>query len=545
MFDWDILSNPKNLEELRSILLNSKLQNLSEKEFLNPPHPVSLLNERFFSNEFFSNLKKAKELIFEEISKNNLIIIHGDYDADGVCATSIMFQTLKFSLNYDNVLFLIPDRFEDGYGLSDKTVQKLLDLAFNQNFLLITVDCGITSNPQVDYLVNLGNKVIITDHHHKPEVLPNADVVVWNDHVVGSTISWLLALGLGNKDPKIMSFASIATVTDVFPLVGFNRSLIKHGLEVLRTNPPLPIETILDFNNKNYKETSVYDLGFIIGPRLNSAGRIGSADTSLELLNTQARDKAWELVSVINEINLKRQRITEESVSALRIDEENLPKIIFVYSDDFHEGVMGLIASKIVQKFNRPALVISKNENKYKGSARSIKGINIINILKEFKDEFISVGGHDMAAGFSFDPSKYEDLKVKLENYMENNFKNFNFKKTLNISGNINSELINFELINLISSLEPFGNGNEEPNFSVKALVVKEIRTIGEKKNHLSLKLSDGIREFKGLIFGYDSNSYDLYLGLKVDIAFKIRKNEYKGNTTIDLNIIDIKTSND
>lgn len=544
MYDWEILSNPENLEILKAKLIESKLKNFTEEEFYNPPHPVNLLNDKYFEVDFFDSIKKAKEIINQAISDNLLILIHGDYDADGVCATTILYQTLKNTLNYQNVFCLIPDRFEDGYGLSDKTIKKLLDIAFNQNFLLITVDCGITSVSQVEYLKNLGNKVIITDHHHKPEVTPDADAIVWNDNVVGSTISWLLSLGLGNKDPKVMALASIATVTDVFPLIGFNRSLIKHGLDSLRSSPPLSIETILDFNNKNYKEISVYEIGFVIGPRLNSSGRIGSADTSLDLLNAENRNKAWELVSVINEINLQRQKITDDSLSILNIDSGNLPKVLIVFNENFHEGVMGLVASKLVQKYNRPALVISNNEDKYKGSARSIKGVNIIEILKKFSEDFISVGGHELAAGFSLAPEKFLEVKDKIENHFETELKDFNFNKKITIAAIIDSSIIGLELLKFLNKLEPFGNGNEEPLFCVKNLSIKEIKFLGEKKNHLSLLITDGVRDFKGIIFGYEPETYDLYLGLKIDIAFKIRKNEYRGNTSIDLNIVDIKNSN-
>jgi single-stranded-DNA-specific exonuclease len=544
MYDWSILSNPKDLGSLKNTLFNSRLGNFNEEEFISPPKPVELLNSKHFDLSFFENLKKGKELIQKAISSGKLILIHGDYDADGVCATSIIYQTIKHSLDYPNVLTLIPDRFEDGYGLSDKTVSKLLDLAFNQKFLLITVDCGITSVNQVKVLKDLGNEVLITDHHHASEALPPADVIIWNDKIVGSAISWLLSLGLGNKDPKIMSLAAVATVTDVFPLLDFNRALIWHGLKILRDSPPLSIQAILESNNKNYKEVTVYEIGFVIGPRLNSSGRIGSADTSLELLNSVSQSKAWELVSVINEINIKRQKITEESLAITDFSTENLPNVLIVFNENFHEGVMGLIASKLVQKYNRPSLVISKNGDHLKGSARSIKGINIIEILKEFSSDFISVGGHELAAGFSLAPEKLELVTKKITDYITNSHRDFNFNKTLGVFAEVESSLLNFDLLNLVSKLEPFGNGNEEPLFCIRNLSIKNINPIGAKKNHLSLKLSNGIREFKGLIFNFDKDYYSLYLGLKIDIVCKIRKNEYNGNVYLDLNIIDLKTSN-
>lgn len=545
MYDWEIQAQSSTYSELKNQILKNTLGEFTEEEFFNPPHPVKLLTNRFFDEGFFYSIKKAKEIVFSAISENQLILIHGDYDADGVCATSILYQTIKRTLNYQNCICLIPDRFEDGYGLSDKTVQKLLNLSFNQNFLLITVDCGITSVDQVAYLKSLGNKIIITDHHHMSDQIPEADVIVWCDTVVGSTISWLFSLGLGNKDSQTMSLSSVATVTDVFPLVGFNRSLVKHGLEVLKTNPPLSIETILDLNNKKIENTSVYDLGFVIGPRLNSSGRIGSADTSLELLNSENREQTKFYVNLLNEVNLKRQKITEDSIESVVVDSSNLPKILVIYQENFHEGVMGLIASKLVQKYNRPALVISKNENKYKGSARSIKGVNVIELLKEFKDLFLSVGGHELAAGFSLLPENFNLLKSKLENHMEENYQNFNFNKKIKVTSELDFNLIDLNLINFIEKLEPFGTGNEEPVFCSRYLIVKEFRFLGEKKNHLSLILEKDGKSIKGMFFSFSKDSYDLFLGQRIDIVYKIRKNEYRGNITVELNIVDLKITND
>jgi single-stranded-DNA-specific exonuclease len=545
MYDWEIQSQSFSFTDIKRNLLQNSLGDFSEEEFFNPPQPVKLLNSRFFENYFFDSIKMAKEIIFSAISENKLILIHGDYDADGVCATSILYQTIKNTLNYQNCLTLIPDRFEDGYGLSDKTVQKLLDLAFNSNFLLITVDCGITSVSQVNYLKNLGCSIIITDHHHAGNEKPNADVIVWSDKVVGSTISWLLSLGLGNKDPQVMCLSSIATVTDVFPLVGFNRSLVKHGLSVLKTTPPISIETILDLNNKNIKQITTYDLGFVIGPRLNSSGRIGSADTSLELLNSENREQAKFYVNILNEVNTKRQKITEDSLNEVEIDSNALPKILIIYKDKFHEGVMGLIASRLVHKFNRPVLVLSSNEGNYKGSARSVKGINIIEILKVYKEDFISVGGHELAAGFSLKPGNFENLKTKLLDHMDKFYKEFNFNKKLKVTTELNIDLIKFELTDLLDNMEPFGTGNEEPLFCSRDLIVKDLKFLGEKKNHLSLLLENQNKIIKGMFFNFDKEVYDIFLGVKLDLVYKVRKNEYKGNFNVELNIVDIKIKND
>lgn len=541
MFEWEINSKVSSFEELKNQLISQRIGNLSIDEYLNPSQPVTFINSTYFDEDFIFNLKKAKEIIFDAISKNELIIIHGDYDADGVCATSIMLKTIKNTLNYENCSYIIPDRFEDGYGLSDKTLQKILDLSFNQKHLLITVDCGITSVSQINELKNLGNRVILTDHHHKPEILPNADAIVWSDKVVGSAIAWILSLGLGNKDPKYLSLASIATVTDVFPLTDLNRSLVKHGLQVLRSNPPLPIKKLINNSNKEIKDINTYDLGFVIGPRINSSGRIGSADISIDFITSEDEDDISELLTTIDSVNLKRQKITEDSLEELKIDSENLPKIVIAYNEDFHEGVMGLIASKIVQKYHRPALVISKNHDKLKGSARSIKGINIIEILNTFKERFLSVGGHELAAGFSLDQGNLEALKNDLTIYFETNFKDFSFIKKIKVDSEIDFNQVDFETLKFIDTLEPFGSGNEEPIFCTKNVIIKDIKFIGEKKNHLSLILENCNKSIKGILFNYDNSFSNLYLGQKIEVIYKIKKNEFRGNLSIDLNLIDIK----
>lgn len=538
MFDWDIFTNSDDFETFKKNLISKRFGEISN---LDISSPIDFLKNGFFDEEFNLSIRKAKELILDSIKNNELIIIHGDYDCDGVCATTIIYRTIRDVLGYKNCVYLIPDRFEDGYGLSNNTLRKIYDISFNQKFLLITVDCGISSFSQIEDIKRNGNKVVLSDHHHKPEILPNADIIIWSDKVVGSTLSWILSLSLGNKDTKFMSYATIATISDVFPLININRSIVKHGLEILKKEAPFAIKALMKKAGKEIKDISTYDLGFVIGPRLNSSGRIGSADFSIELLIHDNEDEIEKYCSEIEEVNKKRQQITEESLKNLNIDPLNLPKIVVVYDENFHEGVMGLIASRIVGKYNRPALVISKSDGFLKGSARSIKGVNIIDLLVEHKDLFISVGGHELAAGFSLEESNLEILKEKLSKYMDTHFENFSFKKKISIDASIPLKLINLDTLSFLEKLEPFGPSNEEPNFCTFNAIIRNINFIGKEKNHLSLIFSDGTNDKKGLLFNFDEKYKQLYLGQKVDIAYKIRKNEYNNNTSAELNIIDIK----
>lgn len=542
MFQWEVLNVSDSLEDLKDFILKSRLGGLTKEEFLNPPVPVSFINKDFFSEEFLENLKKAKQLIFEAISENKLILIHGDYDSDGVCATSILLDTLSKTLNYPNCGYVIPDRFEDGYGLSNKTVKKLLDLSFNQNFLLITVDCGITAILQVEHLKALGNKVIITDHHHQGENLPNADALVWSDKVVGSTLAWILSLGLGNKNPEYLSLASIATITDVFPLKDFNRSIVSHGIDILRKKPPLFIMELLKSLSKKKEDITTYELGFVIGPRLNSSGRIGSANIAVEMITSLEETKVKECVSIINNNNVTRQSITTESVESIEIDESNIPEIVVSFNPSYHEGVMGLIASKILQKYNRPVLVISGDEDLLKGSARSPEGINIIEVLNRMSDLFVSFGGHAQAAGFSLKPENLDVLKNKSVEVFKEIYKNHSFEKRIKVDSLIGLNVVNEELCKFIDSLNPFGPGNLEPIFKSDGLMVTEIKYIGSEKNHLSLKLESNNDKFKAIFFGFEKNKYpELYLGQKIDIIYKVKTNLFNGRKNIDLHLIDFK----
>ncbi len=540
MFDWEVKTNSKSLAELEDNLILSR-EIVNRDEFFKPKDSVMYINS--FPSEFIENVKKAKELVFEAIKAQKPIIIHGDYDADGVISTSILFSTIKDFLNYPQVSFLIPDRFEDGYGLSDKTLQKILEMSPSQNFLLITVDCGITSISQVEKLKELGNSVIVTDHHHMGEMTPSADALIWSDKVVGSTLSWILCLSLGNKDSRLISMVATATITDVFPLKDFNRALVKEGLEILRRNPPISFKRLLENQNIKIEDVSVYHLGFVIGPRLNSSGRVADARLSTTLILEKDPVKIDSCLAEINLLNQRRQKYTSDSIEKFRFNKDSLPRIIVLYDEDFHEGVVGLIASKIVQEYHRPALVISRNEDFLKGSARSIKGINIINIINEFKHYFKGCGGHELAAGFSLEEENLEPLKLALQKYMEEHFTEEDFKKRLKVDSEIDLSMINFDLMELLKKFEPFGPANEEPIFLIKNARLTEIKKIGQNKNHLSLMISQGNFKFKGLFFSYPEEFEYLYLGQDLDVVFKAKVNEFNGKTNIDLHILDIKTN--
>lgn len=538
---WNILSQyTGTISELIPFLLAARGLDTSEKinEFLNPP----LIKDYFsnFTNDFKESLKSARNLINNCIAKNIPIVIYGDYDSDGVNATAIIYSTIKDELGYQNIRYFIPNRFKHGYGLSIKALDEILANYKNEEILFITVDTGITGAEEVRYLKSLGHFVIITDHHQKPEDVPQPDVLVWNDEIVGSMVSWFLSKALGSKNNKSISMGAIATVTDLFPMVGINRSIVKTGLDILNSESPLGVKNLLDVSGKK-GEITTYDLGWVIGPRLNAAGRLEDANLALELLLEKEQSKSFELAQRLNTVNLSRQDKTIEMYDLIDVDEKNLPKIIVVANEKYHDGIIGLVASRLVQKYYRPSVVISSENEIGKGSVRSVAGVNIIEILRNFEDLFVDIGGHPMAAGFSIKKENIEVLKNKLIEHADSVISNDLLVPEIKIDLSIPLNLITLNLLDEVDKLKPFGLGNEQPVFVTEGLIITDISKIGKDASHLSLKITDGNSVNKAIWFGGAEKGSHLNLGDSVDIVYSVNRNEYNGKTYIDLVIKDLR----
>lgn len=514
-------------------------------EFLKPLHPLKYKSE--LSETFLKSLQTASSLINECISKQMQIIIYGDYDADGVCATSILYNTIVNELKYDNVMPFIPSRFEHGYGLSKKAILEIQTKLNNKNALFITVDSGITSAKEVEYLKSKNHKVIITDHHQKPKDVPKPDILVWEDKLVGSGVAYFLAKELGSKDDTNLAYAAIATVTDIYKLIGINRSIVVHGLKVLNKNPPLGIQSLLsqlDYKNKNITS---YDLGWGIGPRLNATGRMMDAKTSFRLLTSDNKNTSQKLAKNIIDVNLERQNQTEKMYEHINIDKSNLPSIIISASEKYHEGIIGLIASRVVQQFYRPCVVISLEGEIGKGSARSINGINIIELFRKFQDLFIDVGGHPMAAGFTIKSKNIPKLQKELTKYLTKNINPNVFVPTINVDAQISLSMATHTTYKTFSLLEPYGYGNSQPKFATNNLSVVSKNYLGSDKQHLKIRLYDKKtdRFINGISFNYAQNLQCTFdIGDKINVVYRISENTFNGKSDIELLIVDIKPCN-
>lgn len=546
MKKWIIQDDYKNDSDLISQLLLSKgIENV--QTFLNPLS----INEAFktFPQDFKEALKKGAQLVHEFIQADKPIIIHGDYDADGICSTAILFNFLKHELKYVKVFSFIPNRFEHGYGVSKKSVNAVLEKVCGElgnedakEVLFITVDSGITAVGEIDYIKSLGHKVIITDHHQPPKNLPAANEIIWSDKLVGAGIAWLFARALGSKDPQSLALAALATVTDLQPLLDFNRSLVKRGLEIINTNPPFGLAKLLDITSWRGGEVTTYDLGWVIGPRLNASGRLVDAAESLRLLTEKDPLKVAEVAHKLNDINMERQDKTLEMYEfASGIDSENLPKIIVSVSENYHEGISGLVAAKLVQNFFRPSIVISLNDGYGKGSVRSVHGVDIISILRRFENLFESLGGHPMAAGFTIKHENISVLQQELLKAAESEISDDLLCETLNIDLKIPLTEVSMALVDDLDKLKPFGLGNEEPVFVSENVGLMDVSFMGKDKQHVALKLYDQGKYYKAILFNGAELVGDLVFGDKLDIVYTIKRNSFNGHESVDLILKDFR----
>lgn len=542
MKKWNILNNSSDTNILELLLENRGLKTAEDKKkFLEPLAISTLLYEQ--TPEFKKCLKEVKELVEQAIKSKTPIIIHGDYDADGVCATAILFNTLKNELKYEDTHAFIPNRFDHGYGLSKKSIDELLEkIKPKGRVLYITVDSGITAVEAVEYLKAMGHTVIITDHHQKPSKLPPADCILWNDQMVGSGISWVLSRVLGSLDPKSIALAALATVTDLQPLLNFNRSLVKEGLNVINSNPPLGLKKLLDTSGKLNGEITSYELGWLLGPRLNASGRLSNANDPLSLLTEKDENLIAEIAQRLNEINVQRQDKTLEMYEVAKFDDtQSIPKIIISANEKYHEGIIGLVAARLTQKYYRPAIVISLAEEHAKGSVRSVNGIDIIAVLRKFEELFVNLGGHPMAAGFTISKENLIILQERLLAYARDAIDENLLQPSLEVDLKLPLEMVNLELTEQIKQLKPFGIGNNEPIFVSENVGIAGINTVGKENQHTSLRLYDGFKYYKGIFFNGSEQCKNLSVGQKINIAYYVKENNYNGTRSVELIIKDFQ----
>ena len=512
-------------EDIIGILLKNRG---ADKQFLHPKDPREFTAKDVGIDS--AALKKAIARIRTAIKKKESIVVYADYDADGITAGAIMWETIH-SMG-GQIMPYIPHRTEEGYGLSVKGI----DTARQQYdpSLIITVDHGITAHEKVAYAKSLGIDVIVTDHHVAPDKLPDC-TIIHTTQLCGAGVSWLVAKEMGKPD---IALAAIGTIADMVSLTGTNRSIVKYGLAELNKTKRVGILALLRDAGLTLGELTTYDVSHVLAPRLNAMGRLVHAMDALRLLCTHSQDKAILLAQKLGLTNKERQQLTIDTTAhALRgLSLKTHKKLIFISHDTYNPGVIGLVAGKLVEEYYRPAIVIAQGRDVSKGSARSIPGFNIIETIKRFSDLLVDAGGHPMAAGFTVETKNLDVLKSRLEDYTEKHLPEELLTRELRIDMELPSTAVSKELWQNLRDFEPFGFGSPEPVFATRGAIIEEARLVGADGKHLKLRISS----FDAIAFGMGNLSPQLKNGAVVDIAYTIDMNSWNGRKSLQLKLRDI-----
>lgn len=549
MKKWNLLyKNKKEKLEgddvLKILLTNRGIKNKKEIEsFLNPSlESITIDSVNIDKKE----LKKAVERIKKALEKKEKIIVFGDYDVDGITASAILWETLNEKAA--NALPYIPSRFEEGYGLSVKGIDNLLSKDKNVK-LIITVDNGIVANEAIDYAKTKGIDVIVTDHHVKPagSKQVSACSIIHTTLLCGAGVAYMLSKEIKKekieKQDNHLELVALATIADLVPLKDGNRALVYFGLKSLQKTKRLGLLELFKQSKITNNKIGVYEVSHIIAPRLNAMGRVASAMDSLRLICTTKKERAEDLAKTLSDTNLKRQEITTGTLDhAIKGAKKNLLKnIIFIADKSYQEGVIGLVAGKLVEEYYLPSIVISKGEVYSKASARSVLGFNIVEFLREASDLLVDVGGHPMAAGFTVETSKIEKLEKFLYEKAARLLDKEHLERKLNIDMELPDDLIDLSLWEKIKKLYPFGMGNSEPMFLTEKLRVEDIRLVGKDGKHLKLGLkSVNGKYLDGIAFGMGTTG-SIAIGDIISAVYTLELNEWNGNSRLQLKIKDLK----
>lgn len=522
------------------------------KLFMNPE--LGYLNDPFI----LKDMDLAVDRVLRAIDENEKICIYGDYDVDGVTSTSLCVNILR-KLEAD-VMYYIPVRADEGYGLNEEAVLHIGTQGVN---LIITVDCGIGSCDVVERVKQLGMDIVITDHHECGENLPNACAVV-NPHrpdsdypykeLAGVGVAFKLmqavtdSIGCGDLIQDVLELAAIGTVADVVPLLGENRILVKHGLMKLADTEYVGLKALIDVSGLKDKPISSYNIAFMLAPRINAAGRLADAARCVELLITEDEALAYEIAEELEQENRERQRIEaeiqEKAIAKLEdgYDIEN-SRVIVLDGEGWHAGVIGIVASRIVEQYSKPTMLIATENGVGKGSARSMKGFNLYDAMCSCSELFEKFGGHEMAAGLTINVENIDELRKRINDIANDMLQGKLLQPEIHVDYKLEQADVNLETAKQLKMLEPFGMGNPNPQFVCRNLQIVDRRLIGANNKHLSLLLYDGSNTIKGIAFNM-GNSYNvLSINRKIDIICSMDINLWNNNESVQLVIKDFKVN--
>ncbi len=496
----------------------------------------------------------AVECIKNAIEEDVLIAIYGDYDCDGICATALLYK--YFTDKGVRTIYYIPDRFTEGYGMNKQAIESLYSKGVG---LIITVDNGISSVEEIEFANSLGIKTVVTDHHLPKEVLPDA-VAVIDPHrdtcvdafkdVCGTVVAYKLLCALENKEceeliNKYSDILAIATVGDIMPLKYENRDIVKRGLLKIKQRPITGIEALISVAGMGRNDINSSRIAFGLVPRINAAGRMGNASRAVELLLCDNILNALEIANEIDADNTRRHQVEtqifDEACEIIEANGFNFNRVIVVSGNNWHSGVLGIVASKIAEKYSRPTIVLTEEDDGLAfGSGRSIADFSLFDAISACEDLLLKFGGHTAAAGLTLEKEKISAFREKINQYAKS-FPCTN--KVLNIDFKLNPKALTTDICYCFAPLEPFGQANPMPVFGIFGCKIEKITAIGNGKHIRILFSKDGVT-FQGLYFGKTTDTFAYKLNDTVDLAVCLEINYYKDVESLSIKIKDIRISN-
>lgn len=565
-------------ENLATLLVQRGITNYEEaKTFFRPS--LSQLHDPFL----MTDMDKAVDRVLQAINNGEKLLVYGDYDVDGTTAVAVVYTYLKPFFKKKKIEFYIPDRYEEGYGISFKGIDYAADNGFK---LVIALDCGIKANERIDYANERGVDFIICDHHRPGDVIPNAVAVLDAkrpdchypyDELSGCGVGFKLVTalsmrGLGTIEQvyDLIDLLAVSIAADIVPITGENRVLAHFGLKQLNKKPRPGIEAILqhaniyrrdedqveDEENVLTRELTISDLVFLIGPRINAAGRIAKASDSVRLLIADKKDHAEKLAASINDLNDERRefdnRITDEARGMIEDDQElRDAKSTVVYNAKWHRGVIGIVASRLTDFYYRPTIVLTRANGLITGSARSIKNFDIYDAIDNCSDLLEHFGGHKYAAGLSMKPENLPEFRRRFEAYVAEHLVAEDFVPELEVDLKIDFHNITAKFMRILNQFAPFGPGNMAPVFWTDNVVdAGGSRPVGGHR-HLKLTVSQigdaeqGVAPFSGIAFQKGDLFERIHAGEPFSICYHLEYNTWQGKTNLQLNVKDIKFAED
>lgn len=547
------LSKKMNVSpEISQILNNRGINDEKDAEiFMNPS--LEYLRDPFLMKD----MKKATDRIKKAIENKERIYIYGDYDVDGVSSTSILYIYFK-SIGFP-VKYYIPNRLEEGYGINEDAVKKISNDGCD---LIITVDCGITSVKEVELASELGIDVIITDHHECQSDIPNAYAIVNPkqedcnypfDMLCGCGVAFKMIQALTDEEEfktsmfDYLEIVTLATICDIVPLIDENRIIVKNGLKLMKEGKNLGLRELIKVCGIETSKIGSSHIGYSVGPRINASGRLGYSYLGVQLFTTDVEDEAKEIANILETKNIERQMIEskmyKEAEDIIASNEDYLDdKVLVVANEGWQHGIIGIVASKLTEKYYKPTILLTIEDGEATGSARSIKGFSIFDALVSCKDLMNKFGGHEQAAGLALNAENIDELRRRINEIADYNLSKEDLIENIKVEYELEEESATLDLVDDLHKLEPFGLSNPSPRFIMRDLLLTNVYRMGKNKQHLKL-ICEKEKSYECVGFNMAYLADNFQEGDKIDILFQVDENNFNNEKKVQFLLKDIRLS--